>query len=209
MMLIIKPFISPFTAPFRASVLAVACFAVSTFAAPIQADDVTDSIKEASEAYEKGDHNAAVASLNDAVQLIQQMKGKTLEGLLPAALEGWTAAAAESTAVGAAMFGGGVTAERRYTKGDSSVSVQIVTDSPMLQGMMALFTNPMFASSSGGKMEKVAGQKVISTYEEANQSGDFKIAVANRYLVTITGQKVTKDELKAYTEAIDFKQMKE
>ncbi|HPE59360.1 MAG: hypothetical protein KDI15_12635 [Thiothrix sp.] len=171
------------------------------------ADEVTDSIKEATDAYEQGDHTGAIENLNYAVQLIQQQKGKALESLLPAAPDGWTAGDAESTAVGAAMFGGGVTAERRYTKGDSSISVQIVTDSPMLQGMMALFTNPMFASSSGGKMEKVAGQKVISSYDSTKQGGDYKIAVANRFLVTVTGDKVSKDEMDAFVEGIDFDAM--
>ncbi|MEZ5448439.1 MAG: hypothetical protein R3E95_00405 [Thiolinea sp.] len=173
-----------------------------------RADDVTDSIQEASEAYAQGEHSAAIESLNYAVQLIQQKKGKGLEALLPVAPEGWSAEEAESTAVGAAMFGGGVTAERRYTRDGSSVTVQIVTDSPMLQGMLALFSNPMFASSAGGRLEKIAGQKVMANYEKDRQSGDYKIAVDNRFLVTVTGEKVSQDEMKAFVEAIDFDAMK-
>nr|HPQ97630.1 hypothetical protein [Thiolinea sp.] len=171
------------------------------------ADEVTDSIKEATDAYEQGDHTSAIENLNYAVQLIQQQKGKALEALLPEAPDGWSAEEAESTAVGAAMFGGGVTAERRYTRGDSSISVQIVTDSPMLQGMMALFTNPMFAASNGGKMEKVAGQKVISSYDSSKQGGDYKIAVANRFLVTVTGDKVSKEDMETFVKGIDFDAM--
>lgn len=172
-----------------------------------QADEVTDSIQEATDAYAKGDNAKAIESLNYAVQLIQQAKAKNLEQLLPAPLSGWTAEKAESTAVGAAMFGGGITVEKRYTKGDSSINIQLVTDSPMLQGMMALFSNPMFATSAGGKLEKVAGQKVISTYDANNQSGEYQFAVANKYMITLKGEKVSAEEMKAYAEGIDFKKM--
>jgi hypothetical protein len=172
-----------------------------------QADDITDSIQEATDAYAKGDNSKAIESLNYAVQLLQQAKAKNLETLLPEPLSGWTAEKAESSAVGAAMFGGGITIERRYSKGDSHINIQIVTDSPMLQGMLALFANPMFATSSGGKLEKVAGQKALSTYDAATQSGDYQFAVATKYMVTVKGEKAIEDDMKAYAEGIDFKKM--
>lgn len=181
--------------------------ALGAVCAPLQADDVTDSIQEASEAYAKGDTAKALESLNYAVQLMQQAKAQGLEALLPAPLSGWTAEKAESTAVGAAMFGGGITVERRYSKDNSSVHVQIVTDSPMLQGLMTLFSNPMFASSSGGKLEKIAGQKVISTYDASTKTGDYQFAVANKYMVTVKGDQVSAEEMQAYAEGIDFKKM--
>lgn len=192
---------------FKCQLVTALFFGLSTMFTPLQADDVTDSIQEATEAYAKGDNAKAIESLNTAVQLIQQAKAKNLEQLLPQAVSGWTAGQAESTAVGAAMFGGGITVEKRYTKGDSVISIQIVTDSPMLQGMMALFSNPMFATSSGGKLEKIAGQKVISTYDASNQSGEYQIAVANKYMITLKGEKVSAEEMNAYAEGIDFKKM--
>jgi hypothetical protein len=192
---------------FKCQLVTALFFGLSTMFTPLQADDVTDSIQEATEAYVKGDNAKAIESLNTAVQLIQQAKAKNLEQLLPQAVSGWTAGQAESTAVGAAMFGGGITVEKRYTKGDSVISIQIVTDSPMLQGMMALFSNPMFATSSGGKLEKIAGQKVISTYDASSQSGEYQIAVANKYMITLKGEKVSAEEMNAYAEGIDFKKM--
>lgn len=172
--------------------------------APVLADDVTDSIEEASAAYESGDVATAVDSLNYAVQLLQQMKGDALTQLLPEPLAGWEAGEAESAAVGAAMFGGGLTAERGYKKDKSRVDIQIVTDSPMLQGMMAMFTNPMFAASSGGKMVKINKQKAIVKYDKAAKKGEIQLVVNNRHMVIVTGSKVSQDELTEYAEAIDF-----
>jgi hypothetical protein len=173
----------------------------------VYADEVEDSVKEAMEYYTEGDFSSAAGSLEYAAQLIRQKKGGELESFLPQPLPGWTAQDASSQAMGAAMFGGGVTAERAFTKGDSNVTVQIVTDSPMLQGMMMMFTNPMFAASDGGKLEKINRQKAIVKYTDGTRQGDIKIMVANRFLIMVEGQDVTKDDLKAYAGAIDFKKM--
>jgi len=182
-------------------------FILFAFSVPVYADDVKDSIKEALEYYDEGDYSGAVESLNYATQLIQQKKSENLTSFLPKPLDGWTAEKTTSQAVGAAMFGGGVTAERRYTKDDSNITVQIVTDSPMLQTMMMMFSNPMFASSDGGKMERIKRQKAIVKYDPPNQQGEIQIIVAKRLLVTINGNNVSKDDLKAYAKGINYKKL--
>ena len=176
---------------------------------PALADDVEDSIQEGLELYKEGEFKDAVESLNYAVQLIQQKKGESLEGLLPPPLEGWEAEEAESQAAGAAMFGGGVSAERRYTKGQASVTVQIVTDSPLMQSMMAMISNPMFASSGGARLERIKRQKAMVEYDKENRSGSINVAVDRRFLVTVEGQFVTLDDLKAYAEAIDYRALRD
>ncbi len=182
-------------------------FILIAFSTLVYADDVKDSIKEALEYYDEGDYSGAVESLNYATQLIQQKKSENLTSFLPEPLDGWTAEKSTSQAVGAAMFGGGVTAERRYTKDDSNITVQIVTDSPMLQTMMMLFTNPMFAASDGGKMERIKRQKAIVKYDPSTEQGEIQIVVAKRFLVTINGNNISKDDLKAYAKGIDYKKL--
>ncbi len=170
-------------------------------------DDVTTSINEALEYYQNGEYTEAVSNLNYATQLIQQKKGGSLESFLPNPLKGWTAEDTTSQAAGAGIFGG-VSAQRQYEKGNRSVSVTIVTDSPMIQGMMMMFTNPAFAVSDGGKMEKIARQKAIVKYKPSEKQGDIQIMVAGRFLISIEGSGVTKTELIKYAEAIDYKKLK-
>ncbi len=171
------------------------------------ADDVTDSINEGLEYYQKGDHGSAVESLNFAVQLIQQMKGAGLEAFLPEPLDGWTAEPANSQATGAAMMGGSVSANREYSKGSSSVDIQIITDSPMLQGVMMMFSNPMFAASSGGKLEKINGEKGIVKYDAGSRDGEVQLVIANRFYIVVNGNDVNKDDLINYAQGIDFKKL--
>jgi hypothetical protein len=171
------------------------------------ADDVTDSINEGLEYYQQGEHGSAVESLNYAVQLIQQMKGEGLEAFLPEPLAGWTAEPTTSQGAGGAMMGGGVTAGREYYKDSSSVDIQIISDSPMLQGMMMMFANPMLAAADGGKLEKINGEKAMVKYDAGSREGEIKVAVAKRFFVLIDGNDVSKEDLKAYAQKIDYKKL--
>jgi len=177
------------------------------FSQPLFADDVTDSIKEGLDAYNEGEYSDAVDSLNYASQLIQQKKSENLTTFLPEPLEGWTSKKPKSNAAGSSMFGGGITATRAYIKGKNNITIEIVADSPLLQSMMMMFSNPMYATSDGGKLEKIKRQKAIVKFDPDTARGDIKIVIANRFLVTVKGNRTTEEDLKAYAKAIDYKKI--
>ncbi len=174
---------------------------------PVLADEVTDSINEGLKHYQSGEFADAVQSLDYASQLIRQKKGGQLEAFLPEPLPGWKAEDAKSQAMGAVMFGGGVTAERSYVKGDSRVNVRILTDSPMMQGIMMMFSNPMLATSDGGKLEKINGERAIVKYSNDSRDGDINLVIANRFLVAVEGNAVAREDLVAFAQKIDFKKL--
>ena len=89
----------------------------------------------------------------------------------------------------------------------NNITVEIVTDSPLLQSMMMMFSDPMYATSDGGKLEKIKRQKAIVKFNPDTNRGDIKIVIANRFLVTVTGNRTTKEDLKAYAKAIDYKKL--
>ena len=184
--------------------LSAASFLASVAA---RADDVTDSIDEAVKAYKAKDFSAAAQSLDAAAQLIRQKRGELFKAVLPDAPSGWKAEEATSQAAGAAMFGGGVSAERRYTKGDSSMTVKILTDSPLMQGMLMMVGNPMFANADGGKLERIKGQKAI--FKNKDGSGSVNVVVNGTMLVQIEGSQVTDADLRAFASAVDYAKMGE
>jgi len=185
-----------------------ACSIVVAGAVPaVDADEVTDTIEQAIKAYNEQAYTEAVEDLNYAVQLINQKKSGTLTQHLPEPMEGWTSDEPTSESVGTAMFGGGITARRTYRKGDGSVEISIVSDSPILQGMMMMFSNPMFAASDGGKLERINRQKAIVKYDKKNNSGEINVVVAKRFLVTLQGDDVSLDDLRAYAKMIDYKKL--
>lgn len=172
-----------------------------------RADDVTDSIDEAIKAYKAKDYAAAAQSLDAAAQLVRQKRGELFKALLPDAPSGWKAEDATTQAAGAAMFGGGVTAERRYTKGDSSVTVKIITDSPLMQGVMMMMGNPMFANADGGKLERIKGQKAI--FKNKDGSGSVNVVVNGTLLVQIESSQTSDADLRAFANAVDYAKMGE
>ena len=168
-----------------------------------RADDVTDQINEALKAYQNHDTQAAVAALDGAANLLRQARAEGLKKLLPPVPPGWTADTAEATAVGSAMLGGGTTASRTYHNGPQQVEVQIMANSPMLQGMAVLLGSP-FAAAGGLKTVVVDGRRL--SYSDNDNS--YMRLVADKVIVKIEGNKDTPDpSLKSFVGAIDFAQI--
>jgi hypothetical protein len=166
----------------------------------VRADDVTDQINEALKAHQNHDTQTAIAALDAAANLLRQSRAEGLKKLLPAVPPGWTADDAESTAVGAAMLGGGNTASRTYHNGNQRVEVQIIADSPMLQGMAALLNSPL-AAMGGMKTVVVGGRRMSYT----DNDNSYMTLVADKVIVKVEGSKDTPDPtLKSFIGAIDF-----
>lgn len=173
----------------------------------VLADNVSDSINEALQYYDKQQYSNAIESLNYASQLIQQKKAETLTAFLPEPLDGWEAEKATSEAVTANFFGGGLTAKRQYNKDSSQITIQITSDSPLLQSAALLLSTPFFTSLSAAQSEKIAEQKAMITYNDSTHTGELKIIIDNRFFVQINGRKINKDDLKAYAKNIDYKKL--
>ncbi|MEA1889393.1 MAG: hypothetical protein U9N50_06375 [Pseudomonadota bacterium] len=179
------------------------------FPSLLQADDVKDQIDEAIKAYEKDDYNMAITALDSASTLIRQKKGELVSKLLPEPLDGWEAGEAKSSAAGASMFGGGISAERRYTqKVDgklAALTISITTDSPLMQTMGMMFSNPMFMGQDN-KLTVINGEKTIAN----ERDNSLTSMIANKVMVKIDGdKKVSPETLKEYFKAINFKAIKD
>jgi len=173
----------------------------------LMADDISETIEEALSSYKKGDYVQTQEDLTYVMELLKQKKGETIESFLPDALDGWKAEKAKSETAGSGMLGGGATTSRVYTKDKSKITISVVTDSPLLQGLGSLFGNPMF--NSGGKLKRINREKATIKYNSKRESGNITIMLDKRFLVTVEGIKVTEDELVNYAKAIDFKKIKE
>jgi hypothetical protein len=171
------------------------------------ADDVLEAIQEATEAYDEKAYTEAIESLEYAKQLIQQLTSEGLKSFLPKPLEGWKAKEAKPQNLG--MMGGSAGIEQQYWKASSgsSVTMTIMGESPMFRGMMNMF-NPAIVGSSGGRLQKIKRNKAIVKYSTDNRDGEIYINVAKKYLVTINGSNVDKEDLMNYAKAVDYKGLK-
>ncbi|MHB8809480.1 MAG: hypothetical protein ACYC9M_05650 [Desulfobulbaceae bacterium] len=189
--------------PFCAVLLALTLLASPAFAE----DEVLRTVDEAVSQYKKGDFAGAASNLDYASQLIRQKKSEEMKSLLPEPLVGWVAEPASAQALGTAVFGGGITVSRTYSNPPATISIDIVSDSPLLQSLVMMLNNPMFVGASGGKLEAVKGQRAIVKYNDTTRSGDLNIVVDNRFMVTVKGQKIERADLLAYAALINFTEL--
>ncbi|WP_028582288.1 hypothetical protein [Desulfogranum japonicum] len=194
----------------KISSLAVITACILTTPLLVRADDtVLKTIDEAVKQYKAGDYAEAASNLDYASQLVRQQKSENMKKLLPPPLSGWKAGETNAQAIGSAVLGGGVTVSRDYYKGNSKLSLEIVSDSPVLQSVLMMINNPMFAGAGGGKLETLNGQRSIIKYDSVKRSGDIYVVVASRFMVTVKGDGIDRTDLINLAKAVDYKQLSE
>jgi hypothetical protein len=65
----------------------------------------------------------------------------------------------------------------------------------------------MMATSDGGKLEKINAERAIVKYSSETKDGDINMVIANRFLVTVQGNNVARQDLIAFAQGIDFKKL--
>ncbi|MEL6643143.1 MAG: hypothetical protein AAFQ79_04350 [Pseudomonadota bacterium] len=164
---------------------------------PALADDVTEAINNALEAYNEGDVQFATEELNFALQLLNEMKAGALEGFLPEPLDGWTREIDDSMAAGLGMMGGGIGAGAEYDNGSDRFSLTIMADNPMVAALGGMLGNTAMITASGGKMVRVGREKFMSQDEELTG------LIGNRVLIQATGENT--DAMIEHLETMDFR----
>ena len=188
--------------------LCAGSFLLLHVAAPLHAEDnVLSTIKEAMKQYEKGDYTAAASNLNYASQLVLQKKSEQMQTILPEAPPGWQAEEASSQALGSEVLGGGVTISRTYRKGDASVKLEVMADSPVLQSVLMMTSSSVFASAGGGKLETLKGNKAIVKYDDDDQGGEIYIVVDSRFVVVVKGRQVSRADMVLFANIMDYERL--
>lgn len=167
---------------------------VALWAGPGQADDITEALQSAMEAYEDGDTQYALEELEYAKQLLQALKTDALVEFLPAAPDGWSREVNTEMNAGLAFMGGGTGAEATYDGDGQSITITVMADNPMVAGMAGMIGN---AGLMGAKIERVGREKFMVMDDEINGLVD------NRILVKASGGDV--DAMLALLETMDFR----
>ncbi|MEM9736707.1 MAG: hypothetical protein AAF908_08905 [Pseudomonadota bacterium] len=182
----------------RATALAIIlCLTV----VPAAADEVTETIQAALEAYEAGDIATAKEELDFAAQLLSQLKAEGLSEFLPEPFEGWTREEVDTQAAGASLFGGGQMAAALYASDEGDLEIRLMADSPMVTSMAAVLGNPALMGAMG-TVKRVNRQRVVITPDGALQA-----LIDGRVLVQIEGAAPAEQKL-AYFETLDIEGLK-
>lgn len=159
------------------------------------ADEISDALQAAQDAYAAGDVQYAIEELDFARQKLLALKTDSLSAFLPPAPDGWTREINTEMNAGLAMMGGGVGAEADYVaeNGGPSVKITMMADNPMVAGMAAMVAN---AGAMGLKTERIGRQRF------ALQDNQVIGMVGNRVLVQAEGEST--ETVMALLAQIDF-----
>lgn len=179
--------------------LIAAALAAGLTPAETRADEFTDVVEGALEAYRAGDVDAAREDLDYAVKLLAASKAKGLVALLPEPVPGWTREDGADESMAMTMFGGGVTASAVYRRGDAEFTLRLVADSPMIASVAGML----------GGMATLPGTDIRRIGRQTFAVGDGQVqgVVDNRILVAADGS-ATVDDMVATIERMDFAALK-
>jgi hypothetical protein len=170
------------------------------------ADDVEEAIDAGLKHYKAKEYSQASAQLDYASTLIRQAKAEQVKKAFPDAPSGWTAEEASAEAAGAAMFGGGISAKRSYYKGDDYITMELMIDSPMIQMVSAMFSNPSMITMSGGKLIKIQGVNAILR-GETTDSAEIQFITPGNAVVNLRGPGSQQAVMQELANKLDFKKL--
>jgi hypothetical protein len=145
-----------------------------------EAQEFDKSLASAKSAYNSGNLEDARFNLENALREIDAAIGREILKLLPTSLGGLNSDSKNDQVTG--MSGGltgGLYVQRTYGNQDKSVTLDIISDSPLMAGVNAILAMPMIMNSgdSNQKVVKVQGYKSLLTREvdENNQTSGYQL----------------------------------
>jgi hypothetical protein len=128
------------------------------------ADQISDQIQRALKLYQQGKLTQAMDELQFALAEMRRKKASALPAVFPPPPAGWKAKKAKFVSGGVGIMAAGSQASREYYQdgGRGRAHMELTTDSPMLQGLAMMMSNPMLLQASGqGRLVRIRGQKAL------------------------------------------------
>lgn len=174
--------------------IAIVFFALS---GSLQAQDFSKRLTEAKTAYAGGKLDDARFAMEQMLQELDIITGKEVLKLLPAKMDDKTANMKEDNVSGSSGFFG-VVIHREYGIVDSSkVSLEIISNSPLISSLNALLSVPFMGASGDNKIVKVNGYKaLVQKVAGPNDRTDYELQLPlTSSLITLKAPGASQDDV--------------
>ncbi|AVU11172.1 hypothetical protein BV504_16100 [Halomonas sp. 'Soap Lake  len=169
----------------------------------VLADDVVEQIELGLELYQEQEYGAAITELEFAIEDMRKMMSGLIAQTFPEAPDGWTAQEASSSSAGggsaAAMFGaGGTSLERVYHQddGNGQLTASMMLDSPLIQGMGALFSNPaMIAAQPDMERIRLGREAAVVKWEPERSRAEVTLLLDGRIMMQVKGENLDSQDV--------------
>ena len=165
-------------------------------------DPVTDLIRSAMAKYQKADLNGTSEDLEAARKLVDSRRGDKAAALLPN-VTGWNSLKAEKQDAG--ILGGSSAWRRTYENKEKTVKAELILDSPLLQQLSPLLTNPAIAEGAGFEIRRVEGRDAL--VKKVGEGAELNVWVGSGILFKLTGSKMKDNELVIFAKNFDLREM--
>ncbi|GAB5448572.1 hypothetical protein [Gymnodinialimonas sp.] len=163
---------------------------------PAAADDITDALSAAIDAYEEGEIGDALGEIAYATQLLNALQAQGFTAYLPEPMPGWTREISDDIGASLGFVGGGTAAEATYTGPSGRFTITMMADNPMVMSMAAMLGNSALMASMG-QIERINRENFL------NDNGDLSGLIGGRILIQAEGGN-NLDDMVAHLEQIDF-----
>jgi len=177
---------------------------------PAMADEILEQMNEAIKAYQDKDYKGAMDELKFITAQLQKMDAAENQKLLPAPLEGWEVTQGDNggQAMMSMLGGGGTSMQATYTKGQESVEIQILANSPMISMMSMAISNPALMASdpntSPYRYKRNKGMK-----KKDGNNTEVTLLISGQIMIKLTASQLSNDAvLEQYLDLIDIKKLK-
>ena len=133
------------------------------------AQEFKSQLATAKTAYNSGKLDDSRFAMQQMLQQIDIVIGKEVLKLLPAKLEDKAANPASDNVSGSSGFMG-VVIHRDYGTDANAMTLQIISNSPMISGINALLSLPLIGNSGDSKVVRVAGYKGLLQKEGSDDA---------------------------------------
>lgn len=180
--------------------IATAVFAGLIISSPSNADEFEDVVQGALEAYQEGDTKIAKEEIEYALELLKNAEGKSLQGILPQPMDGWTMEFTDD-AQGLTMLGGvGVSADYRNKSSKERFSLTLASSSQIAGAFGAMFGSAA-AMGAMGELIRIQREKFVISDRQ------IQGFVNDKFYVNFEGDNT--EAMRAHLESMDIKALKE
>lgn len=162
---------------------------------PASADDITDALSAAIEAYEEGEIGDALGEIAYASQLLNALQAAGLTNFLPDPLPGFTREISEDVSASLGFLGGGTMAEATYEGPTGRFTITLMADNPMVASMAGILGNAGLIATMG-QLERINRENFMRADNEL--SG----LIGGRILIQASGGDA--DTMIEHLEQMDF-----
>jgi len=174
----------------------------------VKAQDFNKQLADARTAYAAGKLDDSRFAMQQMLQDLDMITGKEILKVLPAKMQDQNVNTANDNVTGASGFVG-VIIHRDYGAQDKNVSLEVISNSPLIAGINTLLSLPLIGNTGDNKVIRINGYKaLVQKTTGDNNRTDYEIQLPmNTTMITLKAPGYTQDQVIAMANTLPIAQI--